>query len=188
MKMPFSRTIKNSIKTYTLRRQLERENWFFSPFRISQIVIEEKEWYRAYAPVKVQGKTILDIGGGEGETARFYLKNGAAKVYVIECCQEAFCILTKNASFHHGVVPVNKRFELSDLKLQNVDFAKCDIEGYEEVLIGVEPTFPMVVEVHGLQLRDRFKEAGWLVEPADDSSKKDYGCIYYAYWKCKQSP
>jgi hypothetical protein len=59
-----------------------------------------------------------------------------------------------------------------------------DIEGYEEALLGVKLETPAAIEVHGLQLCDKFEAAGWRIKALNEECEKGYGCTKYAYWQC----
>lgn len=181
MRFPFSRTIKNSVATRNIEANLQASNWVFSKDRISLIIGEMQVWIQSYLALNLAGLTVLDVGAGEGETAKFFLDHGAAKVVCIEPCKKAYRYLARNSSVHPEVLAVNKRFSLSDLCLPH-DFLKCDIEGYEEELLDADLSVPAVVEVHGLQLRDKFKRTGWRI--CNNNNLNDYGCTSYAYWMC----
>ena len=144
---------------------------------------ESFDWDKHYLPISVRNLVVLDVGAGEGETARFFLQKGAAKVICIEPSHDSFKYLKRN-SVSHPIVPINKFFEMSDLLTQSFDFLKMDIEGYEESLLETELIKPAVVEVHGLQLRDKFQKVGWRIEYQRVEDIKGYSCTTYAYWKC----
>ena len=163
-----------------INKELRIQGWCFSHYRIEMILHETGDWTKHYLPINLKGKTILDVGAGEGETARFFLRHGATKIICIEPNKEAFSYLKLNTS-KNRLVALNKPFELSDLNIPH-DLIKMDIEGYEEILLNVELDTPAVVEVHGLQLRDKFKAARWRID--DEATKKDYACTSYAYWLC----
>lgn len=182
MHYPFSRTIHEWLTERNLRATLKESDWHFSDVRERMILRESLSWKKHYLPINVRDLTVLDVGAGEGETARLFLENGAAKVICIEPSDEAFAYLKKNA-VSHPIVPINKRFEMSDLETQSFDFLKMDIEGYEESLLGTKLTHPAVLEVHGLQLRDKFQAAGWRIEYPSPEDFKGYSCTTYAYWK-----
>lgn len=76
-------------------------------------------------------------------------------------------------------MPINRKFQLSDLDL-DCDFVKIDIEGYEEELLDVDIKKPVVLEVHGLQLRDKFRAKGYSIAESDYSSK-NFRCGSFAY-------
>ena len=89
---------------------------------------ELEQWHRVYLPIK--GGTMLDIGAGCGETARFYLLHGAQRVLAIEGDPVAYAKLCKNFRGDLRVFPILAT--LSDIKI--------DIEGGED---------GMTVEWHG---------------------------------------
>lgn len=180
-RFPFSRTIKNIIDLRNINAELQVTNWNFSPNRIKMIMAEISVWKQNYLPLDLSGLTVLDVGAGEGETAKFFLNHGAAKIICIESNNEAYRQLARNAVAHPAISAIHKRFSISDLCLPH-DFLKCDIEGYEEELLEVELCFPAAVEVHGLQLRDKFKRAGWRIVSHDNIN--ECGCTCYAYWLC----
>jgi len=132
------------------------------------------DWLKYYLPTSVKGLTVLDVGAGEGETARFFLEHGARKVLCIEPDEDCFVRLEKN-SLGRPIECFHKRFNVGDLNLQ-FDFMKMDIEGYEEALLDVLVEKPCVVEVHGLQLREKFEKAGYTIRTPNVR-----GWISYAY-------
>ena len=165
-----------------LEGELKRERWVFSGFKVDLIARESADWKRYYLPFSVKDKVVLDVGAGEGETARFFLKHGAKKVTCIEANQKAFDNLHRNSLEHNNITAVFKRFSLSDLTAFPCGFLKVDIEGYEECLLTAQLPFSAVIEVHGLQLRDKFRDKGYRI---DDSRTCDEANLFsYAYWKC----
>ncbi|MCW4003530.1 MAG: hypothetical protein NWE95_06425 [Candidatus Bathyarchaeota archaeon] len=186
MHIPASRTLKKMVTDYVNRKALQRElkakAWTFSDFRISLILGERDLWDIRYQPVPLKDKTVLDIGAGEGETAKFFLEHGAKKVICIEPDEQAFNLLSQNAKNHPQIVPIRKKFELNDLKTHDFQFLKVDIEGYEEALLDTVLEQPAVIEVHGLQLRDKFLQQGYRIE--NFSNNPEFICISFAYWKC----
>jgi hypothetical protein len=186
VKLPFSRTFKN----YFIEKQAKKElaivlaGWSFSAFRIGMIKYEIVDWEKHYLPINFRGKVVLDVGAGEGETAMFFLKHGASKVVCIESCADAYKFLAINANNHPDqITAINDKFQLSQLKIPH-DFLKMDIEGYEEALLGIKLETPAAIEVHGLQLGDKFEAAGWRVKALNEECAKGYGCTKYAYWRC----
>ena len=143
-------------------------------------MLEGSDWVEHYKPVDLAGKVVLDLGAGEGESARFFLEHGARKVICIEADPKAYENLAKNAQkFPNQLTAIYGYFNLGHLDLE-YDFLKCDIEGYEEVLLDVELKTPSVIEVHGLQLKDKFQAKGYRI----DKNFNMAGYITYAYWNC----
>ena len=88
-----------------------------------------KIWHDHYLPIP-EG-TILDIGAGAGETAKFFLEHGATKVICVEMDKEAIKLLHENFDGNNRVIIVPER----------IDKIKIDIEGSERDMI-VETHFP----------------------------------------------
>jgi hypothetical protein len=183
MQIPFSRTIIAYLEYEATTKQCRKTGWNFSENRLKMIFNETEDWIQYYKPIDVNGLTVLDIGAGEGETAKFYIEHGAKKVICVEPSRIAFGVLKDNAARHSEIMPINKSFSLSDLSLSH-DFLKIDIEGYEELLLNIRLEQPAVIELHGLQLRDKFQQKGFRII---DTSERGYGCngcTSYAFWKC----
>lgn len=188
IRVPFSRTISSIVQSNMRKRQLlcslAVSNYAFSPYRFNQILGETQDWLVNYLPVDIRGKTVLDVGAGEGETARFFLAHGAAKVIAVEPEPTAYKYLAVNALNHPQIKPVQSAFKVGMAWQFQPDFIKVDIEGYEEILLYVKLPCPAVVEVHGLQLRDRFAAAGWQISYNNDEFlRRGFGCVCYANWR-----
>jgi SAM-dependent methyltransferase len=181
MHLPFSRALKWTLDFVALRKRLAQEGWSFSNLRTEMILNEQLDWQRYYLPVDVAGKTVLDVGAGEGESARFYLQHGASKVICVEPCPKAFKYLSFNAQNHKQIEAINEPFHLWHLNLKP-DFIKMDIEGYEEALLDTKLECPAIIEVHGLQLAKRFSLAGYHLFSSTPENKMGYGCSKYAVW------
>ena len=107
---------------------LQLDEWHF------QMLKDELElWHDKYLPI---GKTVLDAGAGNGETAQFYLNHGAQKVICIE----------PNADLLKHNFSNDPRVIIIDLAIDSV---KIDIEGSE---------INMIVETHGLSKFKRIYE------------------------------
>jgi SAM-dependent methyltransferase len=157
MRFPFKRTMTIWLRNRTFRF----EGWHFSDYRRSMIIRTLDDWNRNYLPIDVRGLTVLDVGAGEGETAWFFLKHGAKRVFAIECDEKCRENLMLNAR-SHAVTPIFEKFNLGHLTLP-FDFMKMDIEGYEEQLLNTNVNCPCVIEVHGLQLKERFQRQGYKI-------------------------
>ena len=180
MRIPYLRTTKNYIKLKKLDSDLKNMNWLFSERRKTMILNEWNEWTKFYLPIDVKDKTVLDVGAGEGETALFYLLNGAKKVICIEPNKNCYDILLRNSKFHNRIIPINIYFELNMINI-NSDLIKIDIEGYEEKLLELNHDKlknRIVLEIHGLQLIDKFKNRGYNLKsnPIDEWVKFGYWC------------
>jgi SAM-dependent methyltransferase len=179
--IPYSRTFTQLTKDFFAQKQLERvlkkENWVLSSYGFHILFTGLPDWEKHYLPLDIRNKTILDIGAGEGETAFFFLSHGATKVISIERDAHVFKMLKNNALRHPKIIPINKAFTLSDLEIK-ADFAKIDIEGYEEVLLSLDKMpCPTVLEIHGQQLQDKFAAKGWQVLRGSP-----YGCSGCGYF------
>lgn len=179
--IPYWRTTKSWWVHRRFLSELKKAKWQFSDRRLGLLFGED--WDKYYLPIDVSDLTILDVGAGEGETAKFFLDRGAAKVICIEPEPTALKTLAKNALNHPGKLEVHaKFFELTDLSIKH-DFMKMDIEGYEEILLDLlELPSPSVIEVHGLQLRDKFRKHKYRID--DTSTVNGMGCASFAYWNC----
>ena len=92
------------------------------PYCRNLLVTELVQWHKWYLPQKsIDGKTVLDVGAGCGETAFFYLKHGAKHVICVEPPGDALQMLKKNFGGDSRVTIVES----------SVDMIKSDIEGAE---------------------------------------------------------
>lgn len=123
-------------------------------------IIDWPDWERDYIPEGgLRGKTVLDIGAGEGESAHFFLRHGAKSVVCVEADAEKVKLLNYNTRLHNWPVKViHEPFMLHHLWENPADFRKIDVEGAESVLLQ-EPSLPpqMVMEIHGNGLKRRFE-------------------------------
>lgn len=124
---------------------------------------EWKVWEQFYTlNFPLEGKTVLDVGAGCGETAFFFFLHGAYKVIAVEPNAKAVSLLRQNAEINKwNVEVIEEPFSLSLLKL-DYDFMKMDGEGCEEQLLSLPKIDrPCVVEVHSSNLLNKFLEKGW---------------------------
>jgi hypothetical protein len=114
-------------------------------------------------PFSLEGKTVLDIGACCGETAWYYLQHGAKKVIAIECDSKRLEILKNNTKrLGLNIDIVAEPFSVSHLTDFDYDFIKCDIEGYEMLLLESKSELkPCVVEVHNLWIKEQFEKVGF---------------------------
>jgi SAM-dependent methyltransferase len=128
-----------------------------SPDLFGIFFCEWRIWSKTYLPsISLEGKTVLDAGAGCGETALFYLLQGAKKVLCVENSPSAVELLAKNARKNNwNVEIIPESFSLSHLSL-GFDFAKIDVEGAEACLLSLSSIdFPCVVETHSKDVRDK---------------------------------
>jgi 2-polyprenyl-3-methyl-5-hydroxy-6-metoxy-1,4-benzoquinol methylase len=120
-------------------------------------------WKKCYLPkFSLEGKTILDVGAGCGETAFLFLLHRAEKVVAVEPDSKAVeCIRENIKTNKWNVEVIPECFSLEHLKLR-FDYMKMDCEGCEEMLLHIsELNKPSVVEVHKSDLLKRFERRGW---------------------------
>jgi FkbM family methyltransferase len=130
----------------------------------SWIIDEWKEWEKYYIPhFSLQGKTVLDVGAGCGETALLFFLHGAHKVIAVEPDLKAVECLKENVERNSwNVEIIVEPFSLEHLKL-NYDFMKMDGESCEELLLSLSRVEkPCVVEVHSNKLLHEFERRGWV--------------------------
>jgi hypothetical protein len=157
--------LQRTIALYARKLFLYKSNgWDFSEGRKEMFIGEYSSWKKWYLPVNVKGMIVLDVGAGEGESARFYLEQGAKKVICIEMDDKCYKRLEANAKgkpmeCHH------KHFDLTDLDRQ-YDFLKLDIEGGEADLLTLPSRLhiPLVIEVHGEQMARAFFKKGYILK------------------------
>jgi SAM-dependent methyltransferase len=150
-------------KEYTIL-EVEGNTLKFLNEYVSWIIDEWKEWKKYYVPdFSLQGKTVLDVGAGCGETALLFFLHGAYKVIAVEPNVKAVECLKENAQRNNwNVEIVAESFSLEHLKL-DYDFMKMDGEGCEELLLSLPRIDkPCVVEVHNNKLLNKFIKKGWL--------------------------
>jgi tRNA G37 N-methylase Trm5 len=126
-------------------------------------ICEWKQWEKYYLPeFSLEGKTVLDVGAGCGETAYFYFLHGARRVIAVEIDPVQVELLKGNAEVNGwngngrqlDIIP--RAFEVEDLERQTFDFVKVDIEGGEADLLKLDKiNFPLVLEAHGIETRDQ---------------------------------
>ena len=102
---------------YTMKESLVWDDWYLPTFSLN-------------------GKTVLDIGAGRGETAWFFLKHRAAKVVCVEPDLESFADLETNSRRNRWDVDlINEEFRPEHLLIPH-DFVKIDCDGGEGCLLG----------------------------------------------------
>ena len=125
----------------------------------------ERTWDRFYLPsFSLRGKTVLDVGAGEGETAAYYLSKGAEKVIAVEPNLEMLPLLRRNVEENSWNVEIVDECFTTDLLKKPYDWAKIDCEGCESLLLTVSSDFgPAFIETHSAEVHEALK-AGFLMK------------------------
>ena|SRR3972149_8422349 len=102
-------------------------------------------WHKYYIPPEgVEGKTILDLGAGCGETALFYLLHGAKKVICVESDKDCISLLAKN----YMTNPILGNHNIQIIQ-SHIDFIKIDIEGSEKDMVIESHFMPYLKHLKG---------------------------------------
>jgi len=131
--------------------------------RAGMMLYEWGTWARYYAPrpFDFRGKTILDVGAGEGETVELYRQRGAARFICVEPDAIRAGKLRANSERNKWDAEIfEEPFSRKFLQMR-FDFMKMDCEGCESLLIGTDVAFPAVLETHGDTTADFLKMKGF---------------------------
>lgn len=161
MRFRWLKTISEATKTVTLAAYGQRLK-LLNEYAM-WLIAEWDIWKKYYLPrFSLNGKTILDVGAGCGETAFFYFLHGAKKIIAIEPYVMAVQCLKENARVNRwNIKIIPEEFKTEHLKIPH-DFMKMDIEGQEKELLKLpEITKPCVVEVHSNDLKRKFENKGF---------------------------
>ena len=141
-------------------------DWSFSPDFEKLYYKELPMWRKLYTPpFSLVDKTVLNVGAGCGETAKFFLEElGAKEVIAVEMEPKALKYLIQNAE-RHPITVINKPFSIDMLTI-NHNFMEMDIEGYEGVLLEDDILknyhTPCVIEVHTGYFVNKFINNGFI--------------------------
>lgn len=118
--------------------------------RAGMMLYEWGTWNRHYAPpgFDFSGKTILDVGAGEGETVELYRLLGAKRFICVEPDASRVARLRDNSARNGWDAEVLQEPFSSMLLEKKFDFMKMDCEGCESALFGTSIAFPCVLETH----------------------------------------
>ena len=144
----------------------EKDSLLLTETQTANIICEWKNWQKYYLPgFSLEGKTVLDIGAGCGETAYFYFLHGVKQVIAVEMDPVQVALLKENSSLNRWNVSgerlriIPRAFELEDINRETFDFVKMDIEAGEVFLLSLDKIdFPIVLEAHGEELMNRLLE------------------------------
>ena len=117
---------------------------------LGYVMREWRNWEFEYLPsFTLQGKVVLDVGAGCGETAYFFLLSGAKMVIAVEPDDTASKLLLQNVRRNRwNVQVIADRFRLEHLRFPH-DFMKMDGEGCESLLLNYDRKLkPCFIEAH----------------------------------------
>ncbi len=160
---------------------MEFDGWIFDiEYGLLYLNERRKAWNLYIPPTGLAGKKILDIGGGCGETAKFFLDNGADSVHVIENNDKCRRFLQANHEHDKRMtyeIDDFQGFEASD----RYDLIKLDIEGYEMRLISYldKLNVDIILESHSNYITDRFLEKGFTLLSKYRKNKDIYGGVVH---------
>ena len=126
--------------------------------RAGMMLYEWRTWRRCYAPsgFDFRGRTVLDVGAGEGETVELYRLLGAKKFVCVEPDPRRAARLRENSVRNGWDAEVfEEPFSMKFLE-RSFDFMKMDCEGCEGALVGTRIAFPCVLETHGAVTTEAF--------------------------------
>jgi len=151
------------LSDFASSHDIKIDDWVFD-VEYGLIYLEESEyWEQDYLPPwSLKNKTVLDVGAGCGESAKFFLDHGASIVIAVEPNRKCWPYLEKNAA-NHRLHIVEDSFNPQMIYDFKPDYVKVDIEGYETLLIPYlsDVMVPMVVECHNKYVIDEFLLAGF---------------------------
>lgn len=158
------------VKEYRELHILLKDGWYLNYESAELMAREYLEW-KHYLPLfSLKGKVVLDIGAGCGETARYFLLNGAERVICVDNNIECINYLEKNSE-HFNITVIPYDFDIRMLFDIDYDYCKIDIEGYEALIINdCEREYfnpnnlkPTVIECHSQYSINKFREMGFRV-------------------------
>jgi len=130
-----------------------------TPYYMELLWREWRAWKNWYLPPwSLDGKTVLDVGAGCGETALFYYYHGAGRVIAVEPESSLGPLLNRNMERNRWNMEIVERpFDKSMLRW-SFDFMKMDAEGCETQLLSLGSLPPCAVEVHDKATADKLQE------------------------------
>lgn len=117
-----------------------------------QLILKNElaQWHSHYLPIDIEGKTVLDVGAGNGETPQLFFNHKARHVIAIDSEAE---LLAENFKGDPHAVIVPKDASIVVIPWA-VDLIKSDCEGGEKNML-VEIHFPWKLKIlHRFQIPD----------------------------------
>jgi len=165
---------------------LEFDGWRFLYDYGVMYLRERKYWNYYISPTGIRGKVIVDVGGGCGETAKFFIEHGASKVIVIESNPICKPYLEYNSKHHPELGYYMINFHPSQLNHIAYDLLKLDIEGYELELLPYLKYInqDIILESHCNYITDKFIKDGFELVNGFSRNKEIYGgVVQLCRWK-----
>lgn len=186
--LPIHLTINNYVIRWSLLPKLLRyikngevqiDGWKFQIDYGLLYLFESKRWDYYIPPNGLRGKIILDVGGGCGETAKFFIENGAKEVIVIEANPICEQYLGYNSGEHKELSFIMGKFNCFSLESFDYDLLKLDVEGYEIELLPYldDLNVDIVLESHNNYVTDRFLEHGFKLLSKYPRNRDIYGGV-----------
>jgi hypothetical protein len=169
---PCLKLLLTEVKSIKDRVVTLKDGWKLDVLCASCLARETTAWKYYLPPFSLEGKTVLDIGAGCGETARFFLKNGAKRVLCVEKNQKYTPYLFENQIIDSRIEVFPEGFNPNHLLKLDYDFVKIDIEGYETLILnwirdGIisksDDLKPTILETHSTYIEDEFKKLGFKI-------------------------
>jgi len=154
--------IEDSRNSLLKLKSKDGKTMFLSREYAALFFTEHRKWDSDYLPeFSLEGSTVLDVGAGCGETALFFLDNGAKRVFCVEPDPGAAKVLALNVESQGWNAQVFEQSLSAELLGLEYDFAKIDCEGGEVVLLDerVKDIGPCRIELHDFALSTKQREA-----------------------------
>lgn len=167
------------------------DGWAFS-FQYGVLYLFENKYWSYYIPPSgLKHKRVLDVGGGCGETAKYFLDRGADHVHIIESNKECerylkYNKITSNNKMTYEIC----RFKMDSRMINDInnyyDLLKLDIEGYEMELLPYldRLNIDIISESHCNYITDKLLENGFKILKGYTRNKEIYGgVVQLCRWK-----
>lgn len=170
--IPVSRTDYDAFYEYLYQRHLSENGFEFKPHDgntvvttpdglqlvippMFSLVLDELYLMQIYGRPDLTGQVAVDVGAAAGETALYFAKLGASRVYAFEMDQSRAALASQNVArngFEDRVTVLAEPATAEKINLLHCGFMKVDCEGCEHELIpklDLSSTSRLVMEYHG---------------------------------------